>query len=58
MALDDPTAALLAQLSMARPEMAHVMNTRVKAAGGAVPVRVLLPAEHPRGVTVYYHGGG
>ena len=84
MALDDATAALLAQLSMARPkplpemtpaearemsaamraqqgpgpEMAHVKNTRVKAAGGAVPVRVLLPAEHPRGVIVYYHGGG
>ena len=40
------------------PEMARVKNTRVKAAGGAFPVRVLVPAEHPRGVVVYYHGGG
>ena len=40
------------------PEMARVTNTRVKAAGGSFPVRVLVPAEHPRGVVVYYHGGG
>jgi acetyl esterase len=40
------------------PDMASVRDTRVRASGGFVPVRVLTPAEHPRGVIVYYHGGG
>jgi acetyl esterase len=40
------------------PEMARVRDTRVKTAGGAIPVRVLLPTEQPAGVIVYYHGGG
>jgi acetyl esterase len=40
------------------PEMASVRDIRVKAAGGAFPVRVLLPAEDPPGLIVYYHGGG
>jgi acetyl esterase len=40
------------------PEMTQVRDTRVKVAGGAIPVRVLRPAEHPVGVIVYYHGGG
>ena len=35
--------------------MARVKNAWVKAAGGSFPVRVLLPAEKPRGVIVYYH---
>jgi acetyl esterase len=84
MALDEATAALLAQLAgtgtkpmheltpaEARglaaalrgqappgPEMARVQNARARAAGGVVPVRVLVPGERPRGVIVYYHGGG
>lgn len=40
------------------PEMASVRDTRVRASGGFVPVRVLTPVERPRGVIVYYHGGG
>jgi acetyl esterase len=45
------------------PEMASVRDTRVRASGGFVPVRVLIPVERPgwpapRGVIVYYHGGG
>ena len=40
------------------PEMVRVKNAWVKAAGGSFPVRVLVPAENPRGVIVYYHGGG
>jgi acetyl esterase/lipase len=32
--------------------------TRVLAAGGTFPIRILTPTEHPRGVIVYYHGGG
>jgi acetyl esterase len=84
MALDEATAALLAQIastgakpmhemtpaeargvmaamrgqSPPGPEMARVQNARVRAAGGVVPVRVLVPADRPRGVIVYYHGGG
>jgi acetyl esterase len=40
------------------PEMASVRDTRIRASGGFVPVRVLSPAEQARGVIVYYHGGG
>jgi acetyl esterase len=38
--------------------MASVRDTRVRASGGFVPVRVLTPGARPRGVIVYYHGGG
>jgi len=40
------------------PDMASVRDTRVRASGGFVPVRVLVPVQRPRGVIVYYHGGG
>ena len=39
------------------PDMT-VRDTRVRASGGFVPVRILTPVERPRGVIVYYHGGG
>jgi acetyl esterase len=84
MALDEATAALLAQLAgtdtkplhemtpaeargMAAalrgqqppgPEMARVRNARARVAGGTAPVRVLVPGDRPRGVIVWYHGGG
>ncbi|HEY7277540.1 MAG TPA: alpha/beta hydrolase, partial [Trebonia sp.] len=40
------------------PDMAAVRDTRVRVSGGFVPVRVLIPTGQPRGVIVYYHGGG
>ncbi|GAA1845211.1 hypothetical protein GCM10009836_25920 [Pseudonocardia ailaonensis] len=40
------------------PAMHRVRNTRVLVSGGAVPVRILTPAEQVRGVIVWYHGGG
>jgi acetyl esterase len=40
------------------PDLAAVRDTRVRASGGFVPVRVLVPTDQPRGVIVYYHGGG
>ena len=41
------------------PEMARVEEYAAPTAdGGAVPLRVLVPAGTPRGVLVYYHGGG
>ena len=85
MALDEATAALLAQMAAgggkalhemtpteargflaamrgetprSAPEMTSVTNTRVPVSGGFVPLRVLVPNEDPRGVIVYYHGGG
>ena len=85
MALDDATAAYLAEVRRIRPKPlteltpeqareqtaaarraaaaragdgAGARHVRVKAAGGAIPVRVLVPAEQPHGVIVYYHGGG
>ncbi len=40
------------------PDLAAVRDTRVPVPGGYVPLRVLTPAARPRGVIVYYHGGG
>ncbi len=40
------------------PEMARIEQHQVPVAGGTIPVRVLVPFEHPRGVIVFYHGGG
>ena len=40
------------------PDMLTVRHTRVRASGGFVPVRILIPVDQPRGVIVYYHGGG
>jgi acetyl esterase len=40
------------------PEMLRVEDSAIEADGVSVAVRVLVPSEHPRGVLVYYHGGG
>jgi acetyl esterase len=40
------------------PEMTAVRDARVTVSGGYIPVRILRPVERPRGVIVYYHGGG
>jgi acetyl esterase len=40
------------------PEVAAVRGTRVRVTGGFVPLRILTPAGQPRGIIVYYHGGG
>jgi acetyl esterase len=40
------------------PDVESVRDTRVAVPGGYVPLRVLTPAGTPRGVIVYYHGGG
>jgi acetyl esterase/lipase len=57
----DMRAARPAQAA-AGPAMASVRDTRVRVSGGYVPVRILtpggLPADRPRGVIVWYHGGG
>src|SRR5690606_20651174 len=40
------------------PQMKQVRDLRVPVDGGDIAVRVLTPTESPRGVLVYYHGGG
>ncbi|WP_214406183.1 alpha/beta hydrolase [Pseudonocardia lacus] len=40
------------------PEMKSVQDVRVPVEGGDILVRVLTPTEDPRGVLVYFHGGG
>jgi acetyl esterase len=40
------------------PEMRKVEQGRVLVSGGVVPIRWLVPNDRPRGVIVYYHGGG
>jgi acetyl esterase len=40
------------------PEMARVLMRRVRVTGGVVPVRLLVPNDEPRGMIVWYHGGG
>lgn len=40
------------------PDVARVEDTAAPGANGDVPVRVLVPEGTPRGLVVYYHGGG
>jgi acetyl esterase len=53
----DRTAAMRGEEAPG-PDMASVRDTRVRASGGFVPIRILTPVARPRGVIVYYHGGG
>jgi acetyl esterase len=48
----------LAELYGSGPEMARVQDGRIPASGGSVPYRLLSPSATPRGVIIYYHGGG
>jgi acetyl esterase len=51
-------AALRGQEPPSGPEMKSVRDTRVPVSGGFVPLRILVPDDNPRGIIVYYHGGG
>jgi acetyl esterase len=53
----ETTAAMRGQQAPG-PGLARVEDARVQAAGGSFPVRILIPAENPPAVIVYYHGGG
>ena len=48
----------MAELAGPGPAMGRVEDHKIVAAGGSVPVRVLVPQQPTRGVIVYYHGGG
>jgi acetyl esterase len=51
------TATLGSQVAPG-PQMHAIRDTRVHVGGGTVPVRILTPRADPRGVLVWYHGGG
>jgi acetyl esterase len=51
------TAAMRGETG-AGPEMASVRDTRIRVSGGHAALRILTPGPDPRGVIVYYHGGG
>ena len=48
----------LAELAGPAPEMERVEERTIKGPGGEATLRVLVPVKSPRGVLVYYHGGG
>ena len=48
----------IAELAGPAPEMEHVEQRTVRGPDGEVTLRTLFPIENPRGVLVYYHGGG
>jgi acetyl esterase len=51
--------AALAEMYGTGPEVHRATDTSAPAPDGyAIPLRVLVPDERPRGVIVYYHGGG
>ena len=60
MAPDEARAfgSAMAELAGPAPEMDRVTEVTVDRTDGEVRLRVLIPIENPRGVVVYYHGGG
>lgn len=60
MAPDEARAfgSAMAELAGPAPEMDRVTEATVDRTDGEVRLRVLVPIENPRGVVVYYHGGG
>jgi len=48
----------LSELFGTGPEMARVEDTTIPVDGGTIGARILVPSASPRGVFIYYHGGG
>ncbi len=48
----------LSELFGTGPDMARVEDTTIPVDGGSIAARILVPTASPRGVFVYYHGGG
>ena len=48
----------LAELYGQGPDMGRVEDTTIPVDGGEIKVRILVPTSSPRGVFIYYHGGG
>ena len=50
--------SMIAELAGPGPEMERVEERTREAPDGEAALRILVPIEKPRGVLVYYHGGG
>ena len=50
--------ARVAELAGPGPEMERVEERKIQGPDGEATLRILVPIEPPRGVLVYYHGGG
>ena len=50
--------AMFAELAGPAPAMARVEEQTVATPDGSVSLRILVPEQPPRGLMVYYHGGG
>jgi acetyl esterase/lipase len=48
----------LSELFGTGPEMERVEDTTIPVDGGSIAARILVPTASPRGVFIYYHGGG
>ena len=48
----------LSELFGTGPDMARVEDTAIPVEGGSIAARILVPNGTPRGVFIYYHGGG
>ena len=48
----------LSELFGTGPDMARVEDTTIPVDGGSIAARILVPTGAPRGVLIYYHGGG
>ncbi|MGH9133283.1 MAG: alpha/beta hydrolase [Ilumatobacteraceae bacterium] len=48
----------LAELFGSGPDMERVEDHVIPVEGGSIAARVLVPSASPRGVLIYYHGGG
>ena len=50
--------SVIAELAGPAPEMQRVEQRNIEGPDGEATLRILVPIENPRGVLVYYHGGG
>ena len=50
--------SMIAELAGPAPEMERVEEHTIESPDGEATLRILVPIERPRGVLVYYHGGG
>ena len=51
-------ASRIADLAGPAPEMERVEERTIEGKDGEATLRILVPIERPRGILVYYHGGG
>jgi acetyl esterase len=50
--------SVIAELAGPAPEMERVEERTIEGPDGQATLRILVPIENPRGVLIYYHGGG